>query len=210
MSDVSNRSKTEYVDVDYLQFAASKKIRIIQALIGIIFWPIIIPLVLVAKQSDILFRTFSEFLSLIPYFPGVIVRYEFYRFSLRKCGKNVLIEFGTVLIYPDIEIGDNVLIGRFNIIHHCDFCDYVIVGERCTFLSGSKQHNYDDTSKPMALQGGKKKHIRINRDCWIGSQSVVMESVGSGSIVAAGSIVQKPVEEMSIVGGVPAKLIRKR
>ena len=210
MNDASDIPDNEYVDIDYLQFTASNKFQKIQALIGILFWPVILPLAFLAKQSDILFRTFSEFLSVIPYFPGVILRYEFYRFSLRKCGKNVLIEFGTVFIYPDIEIGDNVLIGRFNIIHHCDFGDYVLVGERCTFLSGSKQHNYSDTSVPIALQGGQKKRIRISRDCWIGSQSVVMESVSSGSIVAAGSIVQKPVEEMSIVAGVPAKLIRQR
>lgn len=210
MSEVSDIPENEYVDIDYLQFSASKKFRIIQTVFGILSWPLVLPLAFVARKSDILFRAFSEFFSIVPYFPGVILRYEFYRFSLRKCGKNVLIEFGTVFIYPDIEIGDNVLIGRFNIIHHCDFGDYVLVGERCTFLSGSKQHNYDDTSIPIALQGGKKKRIRINSDCWIGSHSVVMETVKSGAIVAAGSIVQKPVEEMSIVAGVPAKLIRKR
>ena len=210
MNNMSDVPDTEYVDIEYLQFSASKKFRTIQAVIGVLLWPLVLPLVLLAKLSDILFRTISEFLSIIPNFPGVIMRYEFYRFSLRKCGKNVLIEFGTVFIYPDIEIGDNVLIGRFNIIHHCDFGDYVLVGERCTFLSGSKQHSYDDTTKPMALQGGKKKRIRVGRDCWIGSQSVVMESVSMGSMVAAGSIVTNPVEEMSIVAGVPAKLIRKR
>jgi len=210
MNNMSDVPDTEYVDIEYLQFSASKKFRTIQAVIGVLLWPLVLPLVLLAKLSDILFRTISELLSIIPYFPGVIMRYEFYRFSLRKCGKNVLIEFGSVFIYPDIEIGDNVLIGRFNIIHHCDFGDYVLVGERCTFLSGSKQHSYDDTTKPMALQGGKKKRIRVGRDCWIGSQSVVMESVSMGSIVAAGSIVTNPVEEMSIVAGVPAKLIRKR
>lgn len=202
--------ENEYVAIDYLQFTAGRKFRAIQALLGVLSWPVILPLALIARSSDILFRTFSEFLSVIPYFPGVILRYEFYRFSLRRCGKNVVVEFGSVFIYPDVEIGNNVLIGRFNIIHHCDFEDYVLVGERCTFLSGSQQHNYNDINVPMALQGGKKKRIRIGRDCWIGSHSVIMESVNFGSIVAAGSVVQKPVDEASIVAGVPAKLIKRR
>ena len=199
-----------YTDVDYLQFSPGSRIHTIQACIGMLLWPLALPLAFIARQSDILFRAISEFLSLVPYFPGVILRYEFYRFALKSCGKNVLIEFGAVFIYRDIEIGDNVLIGRYCIVHHCDFEDYALVGERCTFLSGSKQHTSTDTTKPMALQGGQKKRIKIHRDCWIGSHSVVMESVATGSIVAAGSVVTKPVDTMSIVAGSPAKLIRKR
>lgn len=207
----SNDNNTnEYFDVEYLQFNPSKRLQTIQSILGILTWPIVWPLAMITKRSEILFRTVSEFIALIPYFPGVIIRYEYYRFALKSFGKNVLIEFGTVFIYPDIEVGNNVLIGRFNIIHHCDFGDYVLAGERCTFLSGSRQHRFDDASTPIALQGGQKKRIRMNDNCWIGSHCVVMESIESGSIVAAGSVVQKPVEEMSIVGGVPAKLIRKR
>ncbi|MDJ0927461.1 MAG: acyltransferase [Gammaproteobacteria bacterium] len=157
-----------------------------------------------------MFRTLSEALSLVPYFPGVILRYEFYRFAVESCGKNVLIEFGTVFIERDVTIGSNVLIGRFNVVHHCDFGDYVLIGERCTFLSGSRQHSFDRTDIPMALQGGFKERIRIGSDVWIGSHSVIAADVGSGSIVGAGSVVNKPVEDWSIAAGSPAKTIRRR
>ena len=187
----------EYTDVRYLQFNAGKSFRVVQMVLGVLMWPLIIPLVLLSRLSPILFRAVSEFLSVVPYFPGVIARYEFYRFALKKCGKNVLIEFGVVFIYPDIEIGNHVLIGRFSIVHHCDFGDYVLVGERCTFLSGSKQHNTERSDIPIALQDGKKKRIKIGGDCWIGSHAVVAEDVGSGSIVGAGSIVVKPLPSRS-------------
>ena len=195
----------EYRPVHYLQFTASRKFRFIQRAMGILCWPLTMPLVLMSKISDIIFRTISELLSIIPYFPGVILRYEFYRYALKRCGKNVLIEFGTIFIYPDIEIGNNVLIGRYSIIHHCDFSDYVLVGERCTFLSGSKQHSFERRDIPMALQQGSKKRIKIGTDCWIGSHSVVGEDVSAGCIVGAGSVVVSPLAADSKIR--PASMI---
>ena len=62
----------------------------------------------------------------------------------------------------------------------------------------------------MALQGGELRRIVIADDVWIGANSVVMDDVGAGSIVAAGAVVTDPVEPMSIVGGVPARQIRSR
>lgn len=199
-----------HTETQYLQFQPSKTVRFVMGAIGVLTWPLTIPLAVMSRASDIVFRSCSELLSAIPYFPGVIVRYEFYRFALRKCGKNVLVESGAVFIYRDVEIGSNVLIGRYSIIHHCNIGDYVLIGERCTFLSGSKQHRFERMDIPMALQGGQKRRIEIGRDCWIGSHSVVMDDVGEGSIVAAGAVVSQPVGRGSIVGGVPARFLRKR
>ena len=52
--------------------------------------------------------------------------------------------------------------------------------------------------------------IAIAEDCIIHSNAVVMASVGRGSLVGAGSVVTRPVEEYSIVVGNPARLLRKR
>jgi acetyltransferase-like isoleucine patch superfamily enzyme len=156
-----------------------------------------------------LFRTVSELMSLIPYVFGVVIRAEFYRFALQHCGRNVVIEFGTVFIYPEISIGDNVTIGRYSLIHHCDIGNYVLVGEGSSLLSGSRQHNYDRLDVPMALRG-KKKRIALEDDCWIGANAVVMEEVGRGAIVGAGSVVTKQVPPYTIVVGNPAKPVRTR
>jgi acetyltransferase-like isoleucine patch superfamily enzyme len=98
----------------------------------------------------------------------------------------------------------------FNTIHHVDFGNHVMTAEGCRFLSGSKYHNFGITDIPMTMQGGKMKRIRINDDVWIGANAVVMEDVGGGSIVGAGSVVVNKVEPFSIVAGNPAKLIKKR
>ena len=54
--------------------------------------------------------------------------------------------------------------------------------------------------------------MNIGSDCWIGANSIILPGVtiGDGAIVAAGSIVSKSVDAYSIVGGVPAKLIKMR
>lgn len=56
------------------------------------------------------------------------------------------------------------------------------------------------------------KPVDIGNDVWIGSNVVVIDGVkiGHGSIIGANSVVTRDVEPYSIVGGVPAKLIRKR
>jgi acetyltransferase-like isoleucine patch superfamily enzyme len=138
------------------------------------------------------------------------VRYEFYRFTLRRCGRNVMVGFGTFFLYRDIEIGSDVLIGAYNTIHHCDFGSHVLTAEGCRFLSGPHYHTFERTDVPMALQGGRLRRVLIADDCWIGANAVVMANVGNGSVVAAGAVVTETVAPWSIVGGVPARLLRSR
>ena len=200
----------EYSELSYLQFNKSRGLRIAETVAGILTWPILWPLAMLARRSELFFRTVSELLSVIPYVFGIISRYEFYRFALQRVGRNVQIEFGTVFVQNDVSIGSDVLVGRYTIVHHCDIGDNVLIGERCTFLSGSRQHRFDSTDRPMSAQGGQKKRISVGPDCWIGSHAVVMETVESGAIVAAGSVVTRRVPTKAIVAGNPAKPVGSR
>jgi acetyltransferase-like isoleucine patch superfamily enzyme len=207
----SERIRTDrYVDVDYHQFTQPLWLPVLTRLLGVLSWPVVVPLALLSRLSDFIFVSCSQVLSLVPYVIGVIVRYEFYRMTLTRCGRNVTIGFGTVLLYRDISIGDHVLIGMYNTVHYCDFGSYVLVADGCRFLSGSKYHKFDRTDIPMALQGGSLHRVVLEDDCWIGANAVVMESVGAGSIVGAGSVVSRPVERNTIVAGVPAQKIGMR
>lgn len=199
-----------YTEVEFLQYRGARWIALARAVAGALTWPLVWPLARLCRTSDMIFRTVSELLSLMPYVFGVIVRAEFYRFALTHCGRNVVIEFGAVFIYRDISIGDNVTIDRYSIIHHCDLGSYVGVGEHAVLLSGSRQHDVDRTDIPILLQRNRRKRIVIGDDCWIGAHAVVMEDVGRGAIVGAGAIVTKPVPELTIVIGNPARPLRRR
>lgn len=69
-------------------------------------------------------------------------------------------------------------------------------------------------SKPVSLRKFKKQNssIEIGNDVWIGSNVTILPGVKihDGAIVAAGAVVSKDVPPYSIVGGVPAKVIRYR
>jgi maltose O-acetyltransferase len=53
--------------------------------------------------------------------------------------------------------------------------------------------------------------VRIDDDCWIGANVTILPGVtiGRGSTVASGAVVTKDVPEYCLVGGVPAKVIKK-
>lgn len=197
-------------EVRYDQFEASRGVRFAMALAGILTWPLTLPLALLSRLSDFVFVTCAQFFAVFPYAFGIVFRYEFYRFALRRCGRNVHVGFGSYFLYRDVEIGDHVLIGAFNVVHHCDFGSWVMTAERCTFLSGPHYHLHARTDLPMALQGGRLRRIRIGDDCWIGAHAIVMAEVGGGAIVGAGAVVTQPVEAKAIVAGVPARPVGRR
>lgn len=111
-----------------------------------------------------------------------------------------------------LNIKDDSNIGAYNYIG-CS--GYIEIGEKVMLSPRvsiySENHNFADISIPMKEQGTERGEIVIEDDCWIASNSIILSGViiGKGSIVAAGAVVTKNIEEYSIVGGNPAKLIKK-
>jgi acetyltransferase-like isoleucine patch superfamily enzyme len=60
-------------------------------------------------------------------------------------------------------------------------------------------------------EAGKSGEIIIGDNAWLATRSMVLKgvSIGEGATVAAGSVVTKDVAPYTLVGGIPAKLIRK-
>jgi acetyltransferase-like isoleucine patch superfamily enzyme len=199
-----------YSEITYLQHHPPRWLAAARTAAAVLTWPLVWPLAWLARRSDILFRTVSEALSLIPYAIGIVVRGEFYRFALTRCGRNVVVELGAVFIHRDVSVGDHVTINRWVVVHHCDIGSYALVGEHVVLLSGARQHEVDRLDGPMALQPGYKKRIALGDDVWIGAHAVVMDDVGTGAIVGAGAVVTRPVPEKTIAVGNPARPLRRR
>lgn len=86
----------------------------------------------------------------------------------------------------------------------------VIIGPDVKIFS--ENHIFSSIDVIIKNQGESRKGVVIDNNCWIGSGAIILDGVnlGSGCVVAAGSVVTKSFGENSIIGGVPAKLIKNR
>lgn len=135
------------------------------------------------------------------------------RHIFRQCGKVSTIDRhayfgnGTDLVIGDFSgIGADCVVPRNTIIGK-----YVMMAPEVHIVTNN--HRFADTGTPMCMQGPEPSGPTIiEDDCWIGVRSILTPGhrIGTGSIVAAGSVVTRDVEPYSIVGGNPARLIRKR
>lgn len=125
--------------------------------------------------------------------------------------RSVVEDYATVNnMVGDVEIGDNTRIGIGNvIIGPVSIGSNVNLAQNVT-VSGL-DHNYEDINVSISSQGVSTMQIVIEDDVWIGANSVITKGtrVGKHSVVAACSLVNKDVPPYSIVGGNPAKLLKK-
>lgn len=97
-------------------------------------------------------------------------------------------EFGAA---GGIEIGDNVIAGSYISFH-------------------SENHNYKDKSRLIREQGVTSKGIKIGNNIWIGAKVTFLDGsfVDDNSVVAAGAVLNGIYPKNSIIGGIPAKVIK--
>lgn len=110
-----------------------------------------------------------------------------------------------------IRIGNNVGIGEFAYLGGAgglEIGDDCIVGQY--FSCHPENHVFADPSLPIRLQGVTRQGIRIGRNCWIGAKVTLLDgvSIGDNCVIAAGAVVTKPMPANSVIGGVPARVIK--
>ncbi len=137
-----------------------------------------------------------------------------------EIGENTLVMHGAVLhVYnfrslphAGIRIGRDSLIGEYSVIRGQGG---VTIGDR-VYTSPMTQliavnHVVDDPGRPFVEQGITAQGIVVEDDVWLGANAVVTDGVhiGKGAVVAAGAVVTKNVPPHTIVGGVPAQVLRE-
>lgn len=143
------------------------------------------------------------------------------RRMVRQCGKNVYFGMNSDITgWENVYIGDDVTIGN-----NCNLMttrakiyigDHVMFGPGVRIVTGN--HVIDVPGKYMTEFTDDDKRptddqdVILEGDNWIGANAIILKGVtiGYGAVVAAGAIVTKDVGAYCIVGGNPAKLIRKR
>jgi len=168
---------------------------------------------------------------------GYYFRSKWVKKKCKKVGLHCSIDVGMQFEYPEnIEIGESTSFGRnvflqasqskIKIGNHVSFNvnviiisgpdgeivigDNVLIGPNVVMRAA--EHNFEDINIPIRNQGHSPGKIFIGDDVWVGGNVVITKNVtiGEHSIVGAGSVVTKNVEPYSIVGGVPARLIKRR
>lgn len=112
-----------------------------------------------------------------------------------------------------LKIGNNSSIGPYSYIGCSGFIeigDNVMMSPRVSIYA--ENHLFDHPDLTIKEQGVKREFVKIEDDCWIAANTIILAGVtiGRGSVIAAGSVVTKDIPPYSIVGGVPAKVIKSR
>ena len=137
-----------------------------------------------------------------------------------EIGNNTLVMHGAVLhVYnfrdiphSGIKIGQHSLVGEYTVIRGQGG---VQIGDR-VYTSPFTQilavnHVFDDPTRSFVEQGITAVGIVIEDDVWLGAGAIITDGVriGKGAVVAAGAVVTKDVPAHTVVGGVPARVIKK-
>lgn len=146
-------------------------------------------------------------------------------------GTNIIV--GDYTMYNDF-VNDPVQFEKNNVLYHYPINhDRLIIGKFCSIACGAKfiftsanhsLHSLSTYPFPLFFEewGLDKKNVTdawdhkgdiiIGSDVWIGYEAVILSgvTVGDGAIIGSRAVVTKDVSPYTIVGGVPAKIIRKR
>lgn len=152
----------------------------------------------------------SQLLSLVPGYLGILLRRVWYRLTLRHCGSNLTVDWLAVIRTRESEIGDRCTLGVANWLGWVRLGNDVMTGSHVALISGARQHDFSDLSRPMREQHGTKQQLVIYDDVWIGTKAVVMADVATGTVVGAGSVVTRSYPPRAIITGNPARLLRYR
>lgn len=130
---------------------------------------------------------------------GVMIRPTSY-YGVGELGEGLWIgDKSSIGLYAYIGCSGKIVIGK-----------NVMFGPKCSLFA--ENHNFKSSSVSIKDQGVSQKGIMIDDNCWIGSNVVILDGVhiGSGCVIAAGSVITKDVPANSIVIDKRNKLLRER
>jgi acetyltransferase-like isoleucine patch superfamily enzyme len=152
----------------------------------------------------------TEALALIPGLAGEYLRRAFLARTLACCHRTATVRFGTVFSRAAARLEANVYVGPGCHLGWVHLERNVLLGAGVHVPSGPGLHGTQDPDRPIREQPGTPAVVRIGEGTWVGSGAVVLADVGRHSVIGAGAVVTKRVEDYVVAAGVPARVIRHR
>jgi len=163
-------------------------------------------------MRELIFLTLANNLPRLKFFDKV--RYRIYRLAGLSIDGRCMI-WGPLTIRPlgstgNIKIGEGTFINTevsFGVPNEkVVIGKNVHIGPRVMFETTNHSLSYD----PKNGRSRWTKPITVEDEVWVGAGAIITQgvTVGRGSVIAAGAVVTKDVEPKTIVGGVPARIIR--
>ena len=169
---------------------------------------------------------------------GVFTRGHYYKFRLRESFENNRFEVGIRIEFPrnvllksnsyyginckiyaselsKVKIGFNASINS-NVMINARGKGRIFIGNNVLIgpnvVLRSNNHNFKSSRIPIISQGMTEGEIIVGNDVWIGSNAVILPNcnIGDGVIIGAGAVVTSDIEPYTVVGGIPARFIKKR
>jgi acetyltransferase-like isoleucine patch superfamily enzyme len=134
-------------------------------------------------------------------------RLRFGRFAWIGDGTKIRCHEGEVVIGEKTVLGQECTISAYQRVRIGEQC---VVADRAMFIDFD--HNVSEVERPIRLQGIYKRDVEVGSNVWVGYGACVLRGVrvGDNSIVGTNSVVTRDVPANSVVGGVPARVIRTR
>jgi maltose O-acetyltransferase len=139
-------------------------------------------------------------------------RNAYFRKRLGNLGKGSSLYPGVIVSYPqNVFVGEDVSIAP-GVYLGASSQGRITIGDRCAIAQGARivTPTHDPDVLPIN-RIGINKNVKIGQDVWIGTAAIILPGVTihDGAIIAAGAVVAKDVPPDCMVGGVPARLIKK-
>jgi len=136
-------------------------------------------------------------------------------------------ELGEHSVFEHVELGDYSYTGPYGIFQNCVIAKFANIAaavrigptmhpmDRPTlhhFTYRRRLYQMDDHDDEAFFEWRRRQLTHIGNDTWIGHGATIMPgvTVGDGAVVGSGAVVTKDVAPYTIVGGVPARVLRER
>ena len=163
-------------------------------------------------------------MSLVPSYLWDMMWAIVWKRCMKHCGRGVYLRpmSSDIKVLWNLSVGDGTSIPKGSTIYctdaPCTIGKKVLFGPRPTIITGDHRvdiigkYMADVTVEEKAMAGGYDQPVVIEDDVWVGSNVTILKGVtiGRGSVIAAGAVVTKSCPPYSIIGGVPAKVLKAR